>query len=101
MPGLWLLLNGAGLCPSFCCLSFKRQLGACPGDGACLPARLYTRNNDLSLRIIRFIYFIGHAVCTAGSQKTKLEGWLSHGLLVTLDESFLALGLSFLTCQWK
>lgn len=36
---------------------------------------------------------------TAGSQETELEGWLSHGLFVNLDKSFLAWGLSFLTCK--
>ena len=87
--------------PQLLFLVFKRQLGACPGDRACLPSRSYTRNNGLSLRIIWFIYFIGHAIRTAGSPETELDGWLSHGLFVTLDKSFLALGLRFLTYKCK
>ena len=87
-------MQGAGCGPSFHGLAFKRQVGARP-DHACLPARLYSGNNDLSLRIIQFIYFVRHAVHRARSQEPQVQGRLSYGLFVTLDKPFVSSGPQF------
>lgn len=89
MPGPYPLLNGVGLLSQLPSLFFKRQLGARP-DRSCPAARLCSRNTGLSLRIIRFIYFIGRDVGRIGSWETQFRGRLSYGLFVTLDKSFVS-----------